>query len=188
MAKLLGGTRIYGTAIIDTSLAISGSGASASTSTTTGAVTVVGGAGIGGDVYVGGNVYLPNRPAFRVIGNGGNISNGATLTATNWVMDFQQGTALNTSTGIFTAPVAGLYQVNLVKRVWSNTSATISQAIVYKNATVATMLEFGVNSTMNHAGVSTVAKLAIGDTLETVVAVGTLSFDSNDNWSVAFIG
>ena len=41
---------------------------------------------------------------------------------------------------------------------------------------------------MDHAGVSTVAKLSAGDTLKAVVAVGTLSFDANDNWSVAFIG
>jgi hypothetical protein len=41
---------------------------------------------------------------------------------------------------------------------------------------------------MNHAGVSTIAKLAAGDTMKVVVTVGTLSFDANDNWSVAYIG
>jgi hypothetical protein len=51
MAKLLGGTRIYGTGTIDTSLAINGT--TSATSTSTGALTVAGGIGIGGTVYVG---------------------------------------------------------------------------------------------------------------------------------------
>jgi hypothetical protein len=50
------------------------------------------------------------------------------------------------------------------------------------------MVEFGVNTTMNHAGASTILKLAIGDTLKAGVAVGTCSFDQNDNFSVAYIG
>jgi hypothetical protein len=41
---------------------------------------------------------------------------------------------------------------------------------------------------MNHAGVSTIAQLAVGDTVKVVVSVGTLSFDGNDNWSIAYIG
>lgn len=150
-----------------------------------------------GNVTVSGNltvngtsgVVTPNRPAFRVIGNGGTISATTTLTSSNWTLDFQQGSALNTTTGIFTAPIAGLYQVNLVMRANSNSSSTISQAIVIKNVSTALcMLEFAANTTMNHAGVSTVAKLAVGDTIKLVVTVGTLSFDGNDNWSVAYIG
>lgn len=52
MAKLLGGTRIYGTGTIDTQLIVSGSAASGST--TTGALVVGGGGGFGGSLYVGG--------------------------------------------------------------------------------------------------------------------------------------
>jgi len=49
MAKLLGGTRIYGTGTVDTQLFVSGN--TAASSTTTGALQVVGGAGIGGNLY-----------------------------------------------------------------------------------------------------------------------------------------
>jgi protein involved in polysaccharide export with SLBB domain len=77
-------------------------------------------------------------------------------------------------------------------RTVNNTNATTNQAIIYKTSsgidTVAAMLEFGINTTMNHAGVGTNIKLAVGDTLKVNVAVGSLSFDSNDNWSVAYIG
>jgi len=109
-------------------------------------------------------------------------------------VDFQQGGGWNNATGTFTAPIAGLYQVNLVTRTNSNSLGTISQLIVFKNNTGGTtgtpqiMIEFGSNTTMNHAGGSTISKLAVGDTLKMVVAVGEISFDANDNFSVAYLG
>jgi len=139
---------------------------------------------------VSGALTLPNRTAFRVVGNGSTgITATTTLTSTHFTVDYQQGSALNTTTGIFTAPTAGLYSVHLVMRTNSNSSGTISQAIVIKNVSTALcMLEFAPSTTMNHTGVSTIAQLAVGDTLKVVVSVGTLNFDGNDNWSVAFIG
>lgn len=55
MAKLLTGTRIYGTGTVDTQLFVSGT--NASTSTTTGALQVIGGVGVGGNLNVGGTIY-----------------------------------------------------------------------------------------------------------------------------------
>jgi hypothetical protein len=49
-------------------------------------------------------------------------------------------------------------------------------------------IEFAGSSTMNHTGGSTIAKLAAGDTLIIKVAAGTITFDGNDNWSVAYLG
>lgn len=51
MAKLLTGTRIYGTATVDTQLFVSGT--NTATSTSTGALQVFGGVGIGQNLYVG---------------------------------------------------------------------------------------------------------------------------------------
>jgi hypothetical protein len=145
------------------------------------------------DVSVSGQLYLPNRPAFRVYGNGGQVASVTTLTSSNWTQDFQQGTALNASTGIFTAPYAGLYQVNLVVRAYTN-SGVSAQVICRKTAitggavTSIIMIEWAANTTMNHTGGSTIVKLAVGDTLKVDVTLGSISFDGNDNWSVAFIG
>jgi len=141
-----------------------------------------------------GSITMPNRPAFRVTGAGGGKVAVTTLSGSYLNVDYQQGGGWDNSTGTFTAPIAGLYQVNLVTRTNSNSLGTISQLIVYKNNTGGTtgtpqvMIEFGANTTMNHAGGSTISKLAVGDTLKMVVAVGEISFDANDNFSVAYIG
>jgi hypothetical protein len=156
----------------------------------------------GGDLTLSGNTtingispnYAPNRPAFRVTGNGGSISATTTVAGGYMVVDFNQGSYLNTSTGYFTAPVAGLYQVNVVVRTQSNSNSGINQIIIRKTTAIGgtvtsiIMVEFGPNTSMNHTGGSTIIKLAVGDTLKFDVTAGTISFDGNDNWSVAYIG
>jgi hypothetical protein len=140
-----------------------------------------------------GSITMPNRPAFRVTGAGGGTTAVTTLSGSMTTIDFNQANCWDNTTGTFTAPIAGLYQVNLVCRTNSNSSSS-GQIIVYKNNTGGTtgtpqvMIEWAANTTMNHAGGSTISKLAVGDTLKAVVAVGTLSFDGNDNFSVAYIG
>jgi hypothetical protein len=141
-----------------------------------------------------GSITMPNRPGVRVYGAGGSKTAVTVLSGSYTIVDWQQSNAWDNSTGTFTAPIAGLYQVNVIVRTNSNTLGTISQLIVFKNNTGGTsgtqqiMIEFGINTTMNHTGGSTICKLEAGDTLKMVVAVGELSFDVNDNFSVAYIG
>jgi hypothetical protein len=146
---------------------------------------------ISGNITASGiyGVSTPNIPAFRITGNGGTITATTTVSGGYMVVDFNQGSYLNTSTGTFTAPIAGLYQVNLLTRTSTNANGAIIQAVVQKNgSTNVIMIEYGSNTSMNHTGGSTVVKLAVGDTLQFKVLVGTISFDGNDNWSVAFLG
>jgi hypothetical protein len=72
MAKLLSGTRIYGTATVDTTLFVDGT--DDASSATTGAVQVVGGVGIGGTLYVDGGTIFAGDLAV----NGGDLTTTAT--------------------------------------------------------------------------------------------------------------
>ena len=141
-----------------------------------------------------GSIVMPARPAFRVTGSGGAIASTTVISGSAAVIDYNQGSYYNQSNGTFTAPIAGLYQVNLVVRTNSNSLGTISQALVRKTLSGSTttstqcMVEFAASTTMNHAGASTISSLAVGDTLQAIVTAGTISFDGNDNFSVAYIG
>jgi hypothetical protein len=157
---------------------------------------VSGATGSFSSVILTGSVTMPNRPAFRVTGTGGAIASITVLSGDMTVVDYNQGNAWNNSNGTFTAPIAGLYQVNLVARCVGNSSPT-AQVIVYKNNTTISpspngtaqiMVEWGANTSANHMGGSTITKLAVGDTLKAIVTVGSISFDGNDNFSVAYIG
>ena len=170
-------------------------------SNTTGSINLIGRQTITGSLNVtgsitiaSGSITMPNRPAFRIIGTGGEVLAPYVLSGSKVSVDYNQGNHFNTTNGLFTAPIAGLYQVNVVIRTNSNTNSTINQLIVMKSGSLTSgnvsqiMVEYGVNTTMNHSGGSTISYLDVGDTLKAVVAVGTCSFDSNDNFSVAYIG
>ena len=180
--------------ITDMGFATTGSNSFNGNQTITGSLNVTSDTVITGSLTVSGTMVMTNRPAFRVTGAGGPMSAVTTLSGSYLNVDYQQGSGWNNTTGTFTAPITGLYQVNVTVRTNSNTLGTISQLIVYKNntggvtGTPQIMIEFAANTTMNHTGGSTICKLNAGDTLKMVVAVGTISFDGNDNFSVAYLG
>lgn len=141
-----------------------------------------------------GSVTMTNRPAFRITGSSNPFPAGSRLSGSaNIGVDYNQGGHFNVTNGLFTAPITGLYQVNLVIRTNANNNSTINQAIVYRSGSgdansVQIMVEFGINTSMNHAGGSAITRMNVGDTLRTDIAVGTCTFDQNDNFSVAYIG
>jgi hypothetical protein len=159
-----------------------------------GSLRVSGSLALTGSISISsGSIIMPNRPAFRVTGAGGPTAATTVLSGSMVIVDYNEGGHYNITNGTFTAPIAGLYQVNLVCRTYSN-SAGASQAVVVKNNTagsngaVQIMLEWAANTSVNHMGGSTISKLAVGDTLKAMIFMGTSSFDGNDNFSVAYIG
>jgi hypothetical protein len=140
-------------------------------------------------------INLPTRPAFRVNGTGiipqtstANVNlKGAAITTI-----FNQGSYFDATTGKFTAPVAGIYNVTLVARVGTNNG--LNQIAVLKNGlnssgNVVCFWETDTNAgTASHFGTCGTIILAVGDYLSANILAGNISFDGNDNWTVTYIG
>ncbi len=147
-----------------------------------------------GNVNVSGlGVTMPTRPAFRVNGTAAPITTAnVNLKGSAITTIFNQGNYLDTTTGKFTAPIAGIYEVLLNARVGSYNG--LSQIAVLKNGNnsqgnVVCFWEIGsTTGTANHFGVSGTINLVAGDYLSANILAGNISFDSNDNWCVTYLG
>jgi hypothetical protein len=143
-----------------------------------------------GSLTIDGAVVHGAIPAFRVNGGGASATDIApgTLTNVHFVVDYNQGDHLNTSTGIFTAPQAGIYSVFFNAKT-STSNNVLSQAAVVKNSsTNVCFWEVSSTSTVGHMGVSGHVMLAQGDTLQANVIAGLIDFDANDNWGATYVG
>ena len=131
MAKLLSGTRIYGTANVDSTLYVNGT--TASTSNTTGALVVAGGVGVTGNVYATG-LYDNGIEVLVYAQVVSNVANSATAnTIVTQGVDATQNTRLTV--------IEGTDVSQNVRIDYSNTAITIIQGVDVTQNTRLTVIE-----------------------------------------------
>jgi hypothetical protein len=144
MALLRGGTRIYGTGTVDTTLYINGS--TGVFSTNSGDLQVIGGVGVGGGLYVGGiltatNIYLGNQQVFSTVITAG--TDTAVSTSTGNI------TIWNTST-LQTITNRGSSTTNAISITNTTTSASTTTGALIVTGGV------GIGGNLNVGGIFTV--------------------------------
>jgi hypothetical protein len=171
MAKLLTGTRIYGTGTVDTQLFVSGT--NPATSITSGALQVIGGVGIGGALWVGTTSFVA----------GSQIITTATINdyASRTYVYAGTDTAVNTSTGNIT-----IWNTSTLQSV-TNRGATTNNAISFTNSTSATSTASGALQVVGGVGVG--GSLYVGNGISGSLiggATGSLVYQSNTS-TTAFL-
>ena len=134
-------------------------------------------------INASGQVTKPLQVSFRC---GRNASYSTTGNVSpNWNVVFHNvGGHFNTSTGIFTAPVAGVYQVNLYFLNENNTNA--SDVFVRLNGVQNNGIRIRSGTSAGHQTSSGNAAIlmAVNDTLDVFLSTGEIYNDTSTTWSV----
>jgi hypothetical protein len=150
MAKLLTGTRIYGTGTVDTQLFVSGT--TPATSTITGALQIVGGVGVGGNLYVGGISVLNGVQSTNIVASG---TLGVTGTSTLRVVNATSATFSGTLGVTGTSVLNGLSATNIVASgtLGVTGTSTLAGLALVINTTSATSTNTGALQVVGGVGI-----------------------------------
>ena len=137
-----------------------------------------------------GRVTVPNQPSFHAVRNAGNFSSTGIFICN--AVTFNDGSHYNSSTGRFTAPVAGRYQVNFF---WLMQGGNNVDLIIRVNGTQYAGMDIRNNSALASGnftlGFSAVLKLSASDIVDPYVAYygsGPIYGQGLNAFSMHFLG
>lgn len=137
-----------------------------------------------------GRVLMPVKPAFHVYRNAGDVAAQATIVWNE--AELNQGNHFDTSTGLFTAPVAGIYYFSAFGMKTNNTQADFGLRFI-KNGTavIGTWMYQNGGASLHIANhISGAYDLAANDTMGVQVTNSTFYAVSNrhNSFSGFFVG
>ena len=144
-------------------------------------------------VTQGGAVTMPTQPFVRLVGAGNSVKTAASAVVNTFIVAEYSGTASNwtASTGRYTAPIAGRYQISMIGNM--NTDSPTLSLQVRKNGTATVAYVYQQNYTTSawvSPGGTVITALAQNDYIDFVNLSGNLGFDSSNwfNLSITLVG
>jgi hypothetical protein len=132
-----------------------------------------------------GRVTKPYQPAFSVYPASGTPIGSGALTFTG--VRFNIGSHYSTSTGRFTAPVAGIYLMILTAQHYGGTATNGFIDILLNGAEINARYETFDGAQYTSGGISAVVQMAVGDYI-TISTSGNVFHDDNTNFSGYLLG
>ena len=144
-------------------------------------------------INASGQVTMPYQPGFGSYNNTSYTLSGTNTKVTTWVTNltggFNNGSNFNTSTGRFTAPVAGKYYFTAT--MLPSASANVSNLWLFINGALPTGFLFGYtqgSGTRVSLTQTAIFSLSVGDYVEVYIGSSSNTFDNSGNFSGWLLG
>lgn len=154
------------------------------------AISTNGGVQRGVRIDSSGSLTVPNQPSFHAFRNAGSVSSTGIFICNS--VTFNDGSHYNSSTGRFTAPVAGRYQVNFF---WLMQGGGNFDFIIRVNGSQYSSMDIRHNSALSSGnlttGFSAVLKLSASDIVDPYVSYygsGPIYGSGLNGFSMHFLG